>query len=59
MTVSFQVSSDGGSDFDLVVKGLTDEVGEGISSGRTKRIIWQVGVDTPEFYNANVVFLSF
>ena len=56
MTVSLQVSSDGGSNFDLVAKSLTGEVGEGIASGQGKKIIWQVAVDIPDLYGTNFVF---
>ena len=48
MTVSLQVSSDGGSNFDLEAKSLEGEVGEGIASGQGKKIIWQVVVDIPD-----------
>jgi formylglycine-generating enzyme required for sulfatase activity len=56
MTVSLQVSSDGGSKFDLVAKSFTGEVGEGITSGQGKKIIWQVAVDIPDLYGTNFVF---
>ena len=56
MTVSLQVSSDGGSKFDLVAKSFTGEVGEGITSGQGKKIIWQVAVEIPDLYGTNFVF---
>ena len=56
MTVSLQVSSDGGSSFDLVAKSLTGEVGAGIASGQGKKIVWQVAVDMPDLYGTNFVF---
>ena len=56
MTVSFQVSSDGGSAFDLEARSLTSEVGEGIASGQGKKIIWQVATDIPDLYGTNFVF---
>ena len=48
MTVSLQVSSDGGSNFDLEATSLEGEVGEGIASGQGKEIIWQVAADIPD-----------
>ncbi|MAT78282.1 hypothetical protein CMK14_24470 [Candidatus Poribacteria bacterium] len=56
MTVSLQVSSDGGSNFDLEAKSLAGEVGEGIASGKGKKIVWQVSVDIPDLYGTNFVF---
>ena len=56
MTVSLQVSSDGGSNFDLETNSLTGEVGKGIASGQGKKIIWQVAVDIPDLYGTNFVF---
>ena len=56
MTVSLQVSSDGGSNFDLETNSLTGEVGEGIASGQGKKIVWHVEQDIPDFYSTNVVF---
>ena len=56
MTVSLQVSSDGGSNFDLETNSLTGEVGKSIASGQGKKIIWQVAVDIPDLYGTNFVF---
>ena len=56
MTVSLQVSSDGGSNFDLEATSLEGEVGKGIASGQGKKIVWHVEQDIPDFYSTNVVF---
>lgn len=56
MTVSLQVSSDGGSSFDIEAKMLTGDVGERITSGKGKKILWQVVADIPDLYGTNFVF---
>ena len=56
MTVSLQVSSDGGSNFDIEARSLTGQVGEGIASGQGQKIIWQVATDIPDLYGTNFVF---
>ena len=56
MTVSLQVSSDGGSSFDIEARTLTGDVGERIAGGKGKKIIWQVAVDIPDLYGTNFVF---
>ena len=56
MTVSLLVSSDGGSNFDLEATSLEGEIGEGIASGKGKKIVWQVATDIPDLYGTNFVF---
>ena len=56
MTVSLQVSSDGGSNFDIEARSLTGQIGEGIASGQGQKIIWQVATDIPDLYGTNFVF---
>jgi len=56
MTVSLQVSSDGGSSFDIEARTLTGDVGERIAGGKGKKIAWQVALDIPDLYGTNFVF---
>ena len=56
MTVSLQVSSDGGSNFDIEARTLTGDVGERIAGGKGKKILWQVAEDLPDLYGTNFVF---
>ena len=56
MKVELLASSDGGKNFDLPVKSVEGEIGEGIDSGKGKTIIWHVEQDVPDFYSTNVVF---
>ena len=48
MTVSLQVSFDGGSNFDIEAKSLIGQVDEGIASDQGKKIIWQVATNMPD-----------
>ena len=56
MTVKLLASSDGGKNFDLPVKSVEGEIGEGIASGKGQTIIWYIAADIPDFYSTNVVF---
>ena len=47
MTVSIKVSDDGGKTFGFTapLEQLSGDVGEGVSSGKGKEIVWRIGVD--------------
>lgn len=55
MKVKLLASSDGGKHFDLQVKSVDGEIGAGVASGKSKRIVWHIGQDIPGFYGTNVV----
>ena len=47
MTVSLQISADGGATWTVPVATVSGDVGSGIQSGVYKQIIWNAGVDHP------------
>lgn len=47
MTVSVQISADGGKTFDVPAETFSGDVGPGITSGKGKHIVWDAGADAP------------
>ena len=54
MTISMQVSNDAGSSFDFQVSSLTGDIGDGILSGTSKHIIWDFGMDHPDYISDQI-----
>ena len=48
MTLSVQLSADGGKTFNVPAKTFSGDIGVGIASGRGKHIVWDAGVDLPD-----------
>jgi len=55
MTVSVQISDNGGSTFDISAQTFSGDIGEGIISGVGKRIVWDAGADAPHSFGTNYV----
>ena len=53
MTVSVQISSDGGKTFDVPAKTFSGDIGPGIISGKDKHIVWDAGADAPHTLGSN------
>ncbi|MFQ6042958.1 MAG: formylglycine-generating enzyme family protein [Candidatus Poribacteria bacterium] len=52
LTISVQISDDGGRTFTVPAKTFSGDIGAGIRPGKNKRIIWDAGKDlTDELYN--------
>ena len=51
MTVSILVSNDGGVTWNFTATELTGDIGEGITSGTNKKIVWDFGVEHPETFS--------
>jgi len=56
MTVSLQVSNDGGSSYIFSCTMVTGDIGSGISSGNGKHIIWDAGTEHPDIWGDNFFF---
>ena len=54
MTVTLQVSSDGGQTWAVPVSTASGDIGSGIMSGNGKRILWNAGVDFPGQNNSQM-----
>jgi formylglycine-generating enzyme required for sulfatase activity len=54
LTITVAVSDDGGSTFKVPAWTLTGDVGNGISPGKGKKIVWNAGADLPNnVYSTN------
>jgi len=53
MTVSVEVSNDGGKTFNVPAKTFSGDIGPGITSGVGKRIVWNAGTDAPNTSGSN------
>ncbi|MFH0734580.1 MAG: FISUMP domain-containing protein [bacterium] len=54
MTVTVTASSDSGVTWGLPITNITGAVGSGITSGIGKTIVWNTGVEHPNFYSPTV-----
>lgn len=54
MTITVKASSDDGVTWDLPITNVTGDVGSGITSGNGKTIVWNVGVEHPNFSSQTV-----
>ncbi len=55
MTVTMLASSDSGSTWNLTCNNITGAIGSGITSGTGKHIVWDFGVEHPNFYSNKVI----
>ena len=55
-TITLKGSSDGGKRFDIVPKTLSGDVGENVSSGTGKQIVWEALKDVEKLIGGNFVF---
>ena len=55
-TVTLEASPDGGRSFTIFPKAVSGDVGEGVSPGRGKRIVWDVLEDMEELSGDRFVF---
>jgi len=53
MTISVQVSDDGGKTFNVPAKTFTGDIGSGITSGKDKHIVWDAGADAPHIFGSS------
>jgi len=51
LTISVQISDDGGNTFTVPAKTFSGDIGKGIRPGRNKRIVWDAGKDLTELYD--------
>jgi formylglycine-generating enzyme required for sulfatase activity len=51
LTISVQISDDGGQTFTVPAKTFSGDIGAGIKPGKNKRIVWDAGKDLTEFYD--------
>jgi formylglycine-generating enzyme required for sulfatase activity len=51
LTISVQISDDGGQTFTVPAKTFSGDIGAGIRPGKNKRIVWDAGKDLTEFYD--------
>jgi formylglycine-generating enzyme required for sulfatase activity len=51
LTISVQISDDGGKTFTVPAKTFSGDIGAGIKPGKNKRIVWDAGKDLTEFYD--------
>ena len=54
MTVSMEVSNDEGQTYDFAATLLTGDVGEGITSGTGKQIVWDFGSEHPDYFSDQI-----
>ena len=53
LTISVQISDDGGQTFGVPARTFSGDVGPDIDPGAGKRIVWDAGADTPDVYGTN------
>jgi len=51
LTISVQISDDGGKTFTVPAKTFSGDIGSGIRPGKNKRIVWDAGKDLTELYD--------
>jgi len=56
MTVSLQVSNDGGSSYIFPCTMVTGDIGSGVSSGNDKHIVWNAGTEHPDVWGDDFYF---
>ncbi|MBF0527594.1 MAG: SUMF1/EgtB/PvdO family nonheme iron enzyme, partial [Deltaproteobacteria bacterium] len=54
VTISAQVSNDGGATYAVTAKSFTGDYGTGVSPGQSKHIVWDAGTDTPNQKSGNM-----
>jgi formylglycine-generating enzyme required for sulfatase activity len=55
LNIAIAISSDGGKTFTTNAKMLTGDVGNGINSGKDKKVVWDISENTPDVYDTNYV----
>lgn len=55
MTVTMFASSDSGATWNLTCNNITGAIGSGITNGTGKHIIWNIGVEHPNFFSNKVM----
>ncbi|MCZ6678260.1 MAG: formylglycine-generating enzyme family protein, partial [Candidatus Poribacteria bacterium] len=55
MTLSVQISDNGGKTFNVPAKTFSGDIGQGITGGKKKRIVWDAGADAPNRFGSNYV----
>jgi len=53
-TITFQISSNGGTTWDVPVVNVSGDIGPNIISGSNKAIIWNAGIDWPDMQSDNM-----
>jgi len=53
LTISVEISDDGGQTFTVPAKTFSGDIGSGIEPGTNKHIVWDAGKDVPEVYGTN------
>jgi formylglycine-generating enzyme required for sulfatase activity len=53
LTVTVEISDDGGNSFKVPAKTFSGDVGSGIKLGKGKKITWDAGKDAPNVFGAN------
>ena len=56
VTVSLQISDDGGNTFTVAAESLSGHFGAGITAGNDKLIVWDAGVDYNDKYSDQIFF---
>jgi uncharacterized protein (TIGR02145 family) len=51
MTITVAASSDMGATWDMPITQVTGAIGNGITNGTSKTIVWNAGEDVPNFYS--------
>jgi uncharacterized protein (TIGR02145 family) len=54
LTVTLFASNNGGTTFDFLASSLTGDVGDSVTSGRKKHIVWDFGKDHPNYSSEQI-----
>ena len=54
MTVTMEVSADAGQSYTLQATSLTGDIGANITSGNNKHIVWDFGIDHPNYFSDQI-----
>ena len=59
MIVTMIASSDSGETWNLTCNNISGAVGNGITSGTGKHIVWNIGAEHPNFFSNKVIMNNF